>query len=166
MRLAHKIRDWRDELPHFARHEGVWEGVYRYYDDTGTRRDEHRSRLICRFPASGPYPYHQTNFYTWADGRTEVRDFPALIRDGRLIWQGGAIEGWAAEVPLDQFGRTSMLYWVRRNEPTVHLYEMIQLSDDGRHRSRVWQWFRGGRLFGRTLIDEQKTAEDWSGYPV
>lgn len=28
--------------------------------------------------------YHQTNHYTWADGRTEVRDFPALIRDGRL----------------------------------------------------------------------------------
>ena len=47
-----------------------------------------------------------------------------------------------------------MLHWTRQNEPGVYLYEMIQLSDCGQYRSRVWQWFRQGRLTGRTLIDE------------
>lgn len=166
MNSVRRIRDRRAELPHFARHEGVWDGIYRYYDAGGQPIDEHRSRLVCRFPRGGPYPYHQTNHYRWADGRIEVRDFPALIRDGRLIWQGDLIRGWAAEVPLDEFGRTSMLYWVRRSEPGIYVYEMIHLSDCGRYRSRVWQWFRDGRLVKRTLIDEQKLTDDWTEYPV
>jgi hypothetical protein len=142
-----------------ARHEGTWDGIYRYYDAAGRQVDEHRSRLICRFPADQPGSYRQTNRYTWADGRTEVREFPALIRDGRLIWQGDLIRGWAADVALDEFARTSMLYWTRNNEPGVYVYEMIQLSDCGRYRARVWQWFRNGRLDQRTLIDEQKVSD-------
>ena len=43
---------------------------------------------------------------------------------------------------------------------------MIRLSDCGHYRSRVWQWFRGGRLARRTLIDEQKRTDDWSAWPV
>ena len=39
--------------------------------------------------------------------------------------------------------------------PDIYLYEMIQLSDCGHYRSRVWQWFQEGRLVKRTLIDEQ-----------
>lgn len=155
MSTARKLRDARAEVPLIARHEGVWEGVYRYYDPEGNKVDEHRSRLECRFPDSGPYPYHQTNHYTWADGRTETREFPATIENGKLVWHG-LIDGWCAEVPLDGFGRTLMLYWTRKDEPDVYLYEMIQLSDCGRYRSRVWQWFRDGRLTGRTLIDEEK----------
>lgn len=158
------VRNWREVVPAIARHEGVWEGVYRYYDAAGRQVDEHESRLICRFPTSGPWPYHQTNHYTWADGRTETREFPATIEDGRLVWGGGLIEGWAASVPLDEFGRTVMLYWVRRDDPEMYLYEMIQLSDCGRYRSRVWQWFRGGRLVARTLIDETKVSDDGSRY--
>jgi hypothetical protein len=59
-----------------------------------------------------------------------------------------------------------MLYGVRRDEPGLYLYEMIQLSDCRRYRSRVWQWFRDGRLLRRTLIDEVKVSDDWSAYPV
>lgn len=153
-----RLKDPRREVPGIARHEGVWEGTYRYYDTDGRLTDEHRSRLICRFPTRGPWPYHQTNHYTWADGRTETREFPARIEHGRLVWQGGLIDGWCAEVPLDDFGRTLMLYWTRPDEPGVYLYEMIQLSDCGQYRSRVWQWFRHGRLTGRTLIDEVRTG--------
>ena len=70
-------------MPILARNEGVWDGWYRYYDAEGNKIDEHRSRLVCRFFSAGPYPYHQTNHYTWSDGRTEVRDFPATYREKR-----------------------------------------------------------------------------------
>jgi hypothetical protein len=152
--------------PHFARHEGVWRGVYRYFDADARQIDEHRSVLVCRFPAKGGFGYFQTNYYTWADGRTETRHFPADIRDSRLIWRGDLIEGWAAEVSLDAFGRTSMLHWTRRHEPGIYVYEMIHLSDCAQYRSRVWQWFHDGRLIKRTLIDEQKVSDDWSAYAV
>ena len=48
--------DIRLALPLLARHEGVWDGWYRHYDPQGDKVDEHRSRLVCRFPASGPHP--------------------------------------------------------------------------------------------------------------
>ena len=50
--------------------------------------------------------------------------------------------------------------------PDAYLYEMIQLSDCGRYRSRVWQWFADGKLTGRTLIDEQRVSGRWDDYPV
>lgn len=147
----------RTAMPVLARHEGIWEGSYRHYDAAGLLIDEHRSRLICRFPEDGPYPYHQTNIYQWADGRSETRDFPAIYRDGRLWWDNPLISGWAAEVALDDFHRSLMLCWVRKDLPGTYLYEMIQISDCGRYRSRVWQWIEDGRLKMRTLIDETRT---------
>ena len=45
-----------------------------------------------------------------------------------------------------------------------HLYEMIQMSDDGLTRARTWQWFKNDRLFQRTLIDETRVSLDWSAY--
>jgi len=161
-----KRTDWRAQAPGIARHEGVWEGSYRYYDADGRQVDEHESLLVCRFLDQGLWPYWQSNHYRWADGRRQTREFPALVQDGRLVWQGGLIEGWAASLELDQFGRTTMLYWERPDQPGVYLYEMIQLSDCDRYRSRVWHWFRDGRLFKRTLVDEQRVSADWSGWPV
>lgn len=158
------MTDVRLAMPVLARHEGIWEGWYRYFDAQGNKVDEHRSRLICRFPKDGPYPYHQTNHYTWADGRTETRDFPASFRDGRIWWDNELITGWAAEVPVDEHRRSVMLYWVRKGQPGVYLYEMIQISDCGRYRERVWQWIEGGRCMMRTLIDEEKVSDDWSGH--
>jgi hypothetical protein len=155
--------DLRSEMPLLARNEGIWEGTYRYYDADGNKVDEHASKLICRFPDSGPYRYHQTNHYTWADGRTDVRDFPANIVNGRLEWDNDLIKGWAADVALDENKRTTMLYWVRKNEPGMYLYEMIHLSDCGNFRSRVWQWIRDGKIIQRTLIDEQRTSHEWRG---
>ncbi len=148
----------KDTMPLLARHEGVWEGYYRYYDYDGNKSDEHRSRLLCRLPT--PESYHQTNLYRWADGRTETKDFPSRVEGNRLIFYT-EIQGWAAEVPLDENSRTMMLHWRRTNEPGLYLYEMIQLSDDGNHRARVWQWFREGKLFQRTLVDERRKSNDW-----
>jgi hypothetical protein len=151
----------RSQMPVFARHEGIWEGWYRYYDAAGNKIDEHRSRLVCRIPSEGPFSYHQTNHYEWSDGRREVRDFPATYRDGRLWFDNELIRGWAVEASEDPGRRTILLHWMRNGEPDTYLYEMIQLSDCGRYRTRVWQWLRGGQCVMRTLIDEQKVSDRW-----
>ena len=74
----------RKNMPLLARHEGVWDGWYRYYDASGNKTEEHKSRLLCRI--RDDTDYHQTNLYRWADGRTETRDFPADIEGKRLIF--------------------------------------------------------------------------------
>ena len=53
--------DMKMHMPNLARHEGVWDGVYRYYDANGDKVDEHRSRLVCRITGDEQVPYHQTN---------------------------------------------------------------------------------------------------------
>ncbi len=155
---------FKQQFPLLARHEGVWDGAYRYYNAAGEKIDEHRSRLVCRFPTPEERPgidYDQTNHYAWADGRKDVRSFPAVGAGDRIKFVSDLIDGWAADVALDTSVRTTMLYWVRRDEPGVYLYEMIQLSDCGQYRSRTWHWFKEGRLFQRTLIDEQKVTSNW-----
>jgi hypothetical protein len=54
-----------------------------------------------------------------------------------------------------------MLYWQRTGDPSLYLYEMIQLSDDGQSRSRTWHWIRSGRLETRTAIEERFVTRDW-----
>lgn len=151
----------RQAMPFLARNEGVWEGYYRYYNVSGNKVDEHKSRLICRI--KDDRDYHQTNLYRWADGKRDTRDFPAKVDGSRLIFDTD-IDGWAAAVDLDAFNRTMMLHWTRRNEPDLYLYEMIQLSDDGEARARVWQWFKNDRLMQRTLVDERRISTDWASY--
>jgi hypothetical protein len=151
----------REDMPLLAKHEGVWDGVYTYFNADNAKVDEHKSRLFCRFPDSGPHLYHQTNHYTWDDGRTEIRDFPAEYRDKRVWWNNELIVGWAAEVGLDEYNRTVMLYWQRQGDPSLYLYEMIQLADDGLNRCRTWHWIRNGLLETRTAIQERLVTKDW-----
>ncbi|WBH18025.1 DUF3598 domain-containing protein [Sphingomonas radiodurans] len=153
----------REAMPLLARHEGVWDGIYIHYNQAGEKIDEHTSRLLCRVDEDSAHPYHQTNFYTWADGRTETRDFPADFRDGRIWWDNELIVGWAAEVALDEKKRTLMLYWQRTGDPDLYLYEMIQLSDAGDYRCRTWHWIRGGEIASRTSIEERLVSRDWRG---
>ncbi|HEV2569439.1 DUF3598 domain-containing protein [Sphingomonas sp.] len=150
----------RDDMPLLARHEGVWDGTYTYYNAAGEKVDEHKSRLFCRFPDSG-HPYHQTNHYTWPDGRTDVRDFPATYRDKRVWWDNELIQGSAWEVDQDDHNRSVMLYWQRTGDPGLYLYEMIQISDDGQSRCRTWHWIRNGQLETRTAIQEKLVTRDW-----
>lgn len=151
----------RETLPLLARHEGVWDGYYRFYDPDGNKTDEHKSRLLCRLPDDETY--HQTNLYRWADGKRETRDFPTRVEGRRLIFFT-EIDGWAAAVDLDTFQRTMMLNWTRKDDPDLYLYEMIQISDCGTARARVWQWFRNDRLLQRTLVDERRVSRDWRAY--
>ncbi|MFC7292791.1 DUF3598 domain-containing protein [Hirschia litorea] len=153
----------RDSFPLLARHEGIWEGWYRYIDVDGNQIDAHRSRLICRIPDDTPNIYHQTNHYTWEDGRTDIRDFKGHAEGVRLIFNNDIIKGWSAEEPLDEHRRTMMLHWTRVGEPEIYLYEMIQLSDCGNFRTRVWQWLKNGKTVQRTLIDEERISHEWRG---
>jgi hypothetical protein len=151
----------KETMPIISSSDGVWEGWYRHYDANGDKIDEHTSRLLCRF--LDEHNYHQTNQYFWPDGTVEIKDFPTRIENNKLVFFTH-IDGWAAEVPLDTYNRTVMLNWTRHNEPDLYLYEMIQHSDCRKFRSRVWQWFRGGRLWKRTLIDEHFVSPDWAKY--
>ena len=150
----------REDMPLLARHEGVWDGTYKYYNAAGDFVDYHDSRLFCRF-VEGPLPYHQTNYYTWADGRREVREFPGAYRDKRVWWDNELIRGSAWEVANDDKARTVMLTWERTGDPELYLYEMIQLADDGTTRCRTWHWIRSGRLETRTAIEERLVTRDW-----
>lgn len=156
----------RDNMPLLARNEGIWEGWYRYYDAvTGELIDAHRSRLICRIPEDGkPSDYHQTNHYFWPDGRSEVREFPANYHDGRIWWDNDLIKGWAAAMQPDDNNLSTCLNWVRKDEPGIYLYEMIQVDAEVKNRARTWQWFRDGKCYQRTLIDERKVSDDWQGW--
>ena len=167
MTMTKPLSAIRQAMPLLARNEGVWEGVYRYYDAaTGKLTDEHRSRLICRLPEDGPHAgaYHQTNYYFWDDGHTDIREFPAWYEDGRIRWDNELIKGWAAAMQPDDFNRSTCLNWTRQGEPDLFLYEMIQLSDNGINRARTWQWFKQGVCFQRTLIDERFITADWRGW--
>ncbi len=157
--------DIAKEMPLLARHEGVWDGTYTYFNADNEKVDEHASRLLCRMPTAEEggeeNPYHQTNHYRWPDGKTEIREFPAEFRDGRIWWDNELIQGWAAEVPLDDLNRTMMLYWQRTGDPSLYLYEQIQISDDGQNRCRTWHWIRNGSLETRTAIQEVFVTKDW-----
>ncbi|MGB7370070.1 DUF3598 domain-containing protein [Erythrobacter sp.] len=155
------MTDFAKKMPLLARHEGVWDGTYTYFDASDRQVDQHASRLLCRITGDEDVPYHQTNHYTWPDGKTEMRDFPATYRDGRIWWDNDLIQGWAAEVPLDEHNRTMMLYWQRTGDPSLYLYEQIQISDDGKNRCRTWHWIRDGKLETRTAIQEHFVTKDW-----
>lgn len=154
----------KETFPLLARHIGIWDGMYRHYDAGGVLVDEHKSRLVCRIPDDAENIYHQTNHYTWDSGKKDIRDFKGEAHKDRLIFDNDIIKGWAAEEPLDQNRRTMMLHWERVGEPGIYLYEMIQLSDCGQFRARVWQWLKDGKTIMRTLIDEEKVSDDWRGH--
>lgn len=142
----------RDEMPLLARHEGDWHGTYTFVDREGTIIDKHRSELRCTFPSDGPYPYHQTNHYTWDDGREETIQFPATYRDGKLWFDTERIKGYCWEVD----DHAIVLTWQYAKDPSISLYELILLDDSGTKRTRTWHWIKDGACFQRTLIDERK----------
>jgi hypothetical protein len=151
----------KDELAGLARHEGVWDGRYRHFDSAGRLEDEHASRVLCCFPDDGPWPYRQVNLYSWGDGRTQRVELNAQLRQGRLWWDNALVRGWATDLPMDEEGRTAVLYWQRLDDPALYVYEMIQLSDTGKKRARTWQWIRDGELVMRTAIEERLVSRDW-----
>jgi len=142
-----------EAMPSMLRHAGTWEGVYRHVDRDFTLVDEHRMWTHCSFPTDGDVAYIQHNRLSWADGRTAEHRFGGVFRDGLLHWDTDRFVGYGWETM-----GVVMLRLDRRDDPGVHFVEMINLADDGRTRSRTWQWFRNGVPFRRTLCDEERVG--------
>ena len=145
----------RQGMPLLARHEGEWIGEYVLVDGRGEVKDRHKSHLKCEFPSDGSHDYFQTNTYTWDDGKQETFSFPATYRDGRIWFDTERIEGSAWEIDA----HTIVLTWERKDIKGAKLYEMIQLSEDGQHRTRTWHWLSPeGEVQFRTLIKETRKS--------
>lgn len=153
-------------MPLVASQAGVWDGEYVHLDADHKEIDRHRSRLVCRLHdgEDGEARLAQTNIYDWADGTREIRYFDAVFRGDRLWIDNVNINGWTAAVSLDQTDRTIMVGWTRAGEPDFRYYEMITVAEDGNAKNRTWHWFRKGRLFQRTIINEARTSNDWEAH--
>jgi hypothetical protein len=143
-----------DVMPTILRHAGVWEGVYRHVDTTGALIDQHRTRVRCEFPSSGPYAYIQYNHFLWDDGRELKAELPGVLRDGKLWWDTPTFHGYSWETD----DGILLLNLTRKDEPGAHFFEIITLGSTGDYRARTWQWFKDGRLYKRTLCDEQRVT--------
>ncbi|TDC03936.1 DUF3598 domain-containing protein [Nonomuraea longispora] len=144
----------REDMPLLARHEGKWEGEYVHVDPGGAVLDRHRAEMTCAI--AGDDVYHQTNRYTWDDGRVEVHEFPGRhLGGGRCGFDTDRLKGEFWE--LDE--STIYLRWQYKAEgEDLRLFELIVLSETGDTRSRVWQWIRDGVCVRRTLINERRVG--------
>ena len=139
-------------MPSILRHEGTWEGTYRFVDVDGRLTDEYASRIECGFPDDGPFAYLQKNLYRWADGREARYEFGGELIGERLWWDTERFAGWGWQTHDDII----MLTLDRKDEPGVSFTEAILFAPDPDYRARTWHWFRDGRLFQRTLCDEHR----------
>ncbi|MEO3889810.1 hypothetical protein [Nonomuraea sp. B5E05] len=144
----------REDMPLLARHEGRWEGEYVHVDPGGAVLDRHRVEMTCAIV--GDAAYHQTNRYTWDDGRVEVHEFPGRhLGGGRCGFDTDRLKGEFWE--LDE--STIYLRWQFKAEgENLRLFELIVLSETGDTRSRAWQWIRDGVCVRRTLINERRVG--------
>jgi hypothetical protein len=143
-----------DAMPLMLRHAGIWQGTYRHIEANGALLETHSARVECVFPTSGPYAYIQHNHFTWDDGREYRASLDAVLRDGKLWWDNDNFRGCGWE---SDFGLI-LLNLQRKDDTGANFYEMICMGDDGKHRSRTWHWFKNGKLFKRTLCDEELVA--------
>lgn len=154
------------KMPLVAAQAGVWQGEYVHFDADHREIDRHGSKLVCRLfdGADGEARLAQTNIYTWADGSREVRYFDGRLRGDRIEIANVNIDGWVAPLAMDATNATIMVLWTRAGEPDFRYYEMITVAEDGMAKNRTWHWYRKGRLFQRTLINEQFITRDWQSH--
>lgn len=150
-------------MPVVAAQVGVWDGEYLHLDADNREIDRHASRLVCRLfdGDDGTARLTQTNIYDWNDGTREIRYFEGLLQGDRINISNENIIGWVSPLAQDDTARTIMVGWVRSGEPDFRYHEMITVADDGMAKNRVWHWYRKGRLFQRTIINEVRTSSDW-----
>ena len=156
----------RDRLPVLARHEGVWDGTFMRLDANNSVAAQFKSRIIKRFLPDEFWPqiYHQTNIYDLPDGTHQVIDTKGAYRDGKIHFGSARVQGWQLDDTTDPFNRSVLLYMVYTSDPNQYVYEMINISDDGQHRTRITQFLKDGRNMRRTLIDEELVSSDWTKF--
>jgi hypothetical protein len=146
--------DIRTVIPAMVKHEGTWEGTYRYIDENANQVDIHQSRVKCIFPEQGPYAYIQKNHFTWSDGREYSVDLLGTLKGDKVYWDTDTFQGygWATDDGI------ILLNLERKDEPGARFYEMIVMDPGGVHRARTWHWFKNGQCYKRTLCDERRAA--------
>ncbi|MEM9878844.1 MAG: hypothetical protein AAF862_06155 [Pseudomonadota bacterium] len=147
-----------DIMPVMRKHEGIWTGVYTHVDGKGAVIDRHMTRIVCEFPNDGEYLYCQHNLFQWEDGREARNRLPGRYADDKLWWDTPTFHGYAWETGDD----VVMLNLTRKDEPGAYFIEAIILGQSGIHRSRTWHWFKDGKLYKRTLCEEQRVTRDVS----
>jgi hypothetical protein len=163
------VEQMRSAIPIVARHEGVWEGIYRRYDAQGKPLGEHRSRVVIRMrpdPKGGNELLEQSNYYFYPDGRFEEINTLGSFDGKRLNFYSDRVDGWTQDDTTDPNRRTCILVMTFKKDvgwytKGVAVYEMINISDDGKHRTRMTQHLKDGRALTRTLIDETFRTADW-----
>lgn len=156
MPLSAKKSNLATLMPAMLRHTGTWQGTYLHQDVNGATLDKHNARVICEFPESGEYAYIQHNLFTWEDGSQQEYTLPGRLKDNKLWWDTPTFSGCAWQTDYDVI----LLNLSRKDEVGAHFFEMITLGDTGQFRSRTWQWFKDGKLYKRTLCDEQKVSDE------
>lgn len=160
-------------LPITCRHEGVWEGIYRRYDAAGKPLGEHRSRVVIRLrddPRGGSELLQQSNYYLYPDGRREAIDTLGTFDGERLNFYSDRVDGWTMDDATDPKRATVILAMTFKKDvgwytKGVDVYEIINISADGRFRSRMSQHLKDGQALTRTLIDERLRTRDWRSEP-
>jgi hypothetical protein len=154
------IAEVKARFPVLARSEGVWAGTFRRLDAEGRIVAEFKSRVTKRYLVDAPWPriYHQTNHYEFPDGTSQHLETYGEFRDGRIHFESERVKGWQLDDPADPYKRTVLLHMVYKDRPEEYVYELINVSDDGRYRTRMTQFLKDGRTVQRTLIDEEKLA--------
>jgi hypothetical protein len=152
-----------EKQPLIADQAGVWAGEYVHLDADNQVIDRHKSKLVCRLEdgPDGAARLSQTNIYDWPDNTQEIRYFDGVFKGDRVWIKNDLIDGWTGALAMDPTNRTIMVGWTRTHEPDFRYYEMITVAQDGNAKNRTWHWYRKGRLFQRTIINEVRIAQDW-----
>jgi hypothetical protein len=144
-------------FPAISRQEGVWIGRFRRYDAEGNLMADLSSEITVKLDFSNEKtPFHQTNKYTFADGKTQIIESEGRIEGNKLFFSNAQIEGWATDLISDDNKRTSIFFFKYKDGSNIYVYEIVTLSDDGKIRSRATQYLKNGKIIRRTLIDEVK----------
>lgn len=146
----------KQNMPVLARHEGIWEGTYRFITPHLQVVDQYDFHIEVSFPddTRGGTTYRQLSKYTWPDGRTGAIDFEAEYQDGAVVFDTDMISGRMWEID----DNTLYLTFGFPDQPGVCVCEMIQLADNNADRARTWHWFKDGKLYQLTLVDECRVA--------
>lgn len=155
--------------PGLVAQQGVWRGTFRRYDASGACYDRFTSTIVVRLKErAGQVTYHQSNHYRWSDGSEQAFDSEGEIREGRIWFHNGQLEGWAMELPegggTGDGSSASLLRMWSREPGGAQSLELIQVSPDGRRRHRLFQSVRAGEVLRRTAIDEEKLSDDWRAW--
>ncbi len=148
---------------------GVWEDVCRRHEAHGKPLSEQLSRVVIRLrpdPRGANELLEQSIHCSHQGGRQEVIDTLGGLDGKRLHFSSERVNGWTQDDTTDPNRCTCILVMTFKRDvgcytQDVAVHEMINISDDGKHYSRIAQHLRDGRALARTLIDETFRAADW-----